>query len=134
MILDFLPALRETRKNIQYLTPEEIQKIKKALAGENQLSLCDKAIGMLALYTGLRSCDIAELKLDAIDWDRDLINIIQQKTGFPLELPLIAVVGNTIYNYLTSERPHTESEYLFITQNKPYSRLKRSIITCHSES
>ncbi len=67
---------REIKKNIQYLTPEEIQKIKKALAGENQLSLCDKAIGMLALYTGLRSCDIAELKLDAIDWDRDIINII----------------------------------------------------------
>lgn len=123
-ILDFFPALRETRKNIQYLTSEEIQKIKKVLAGENQLSLCDKAIGTIALYIGLRSCDIVELKLDALNWDKDLINIIQQKTGFPLELPLTAVVGNAIYNYLTSERPNIESEYLFISQNKPYGRLK----------
>ena len=128
-ILAFLPALRETRKNIQYLTPEEIQKIKKALAdSENPLTLCDKAIGMLALYTGLRGCDIAGMTLGSIDWDRDLINIIQQKTGFPLELPLTAVVGNAIYNYLTSERPHTESEYLFISQNKPYGRLKNGSI------
>lgn len=126
-ILAFLPALRETRKNIQYLTSEEIQKVKGVLANaENPLMLCDKAIGTLALYTGLRSCDIAGLTLDAIDWDRDLICIKQQKTEFPLELPLTAVVGNAIYAYLTSERPHTESRYLFVSQNKPYDRLKSS--------
>jgi integrase len=128
-ILAFLPALRETRKNIQYLTSEEIQKVKDTLAdGENPLTLGDKAIGMLALYTGLRGCDIAGMTLDSIDWDRDLIYITQQKTEFPLELPLTAVVGNAIYDYLTSERPHTESRYLFVSQNKPYDRLKsRSI-------
>jgi len=114
-ILAFLPALRETRKNIQYLTSEEIQKVKNTLAdGENPLTLGDKAIGMLALYTGLRGCDIAGMTLDSIDWDRDLIYITQQKTEFPLELPLTAVVGNAIYDYLTSERPHTESRYLFV--------------------
>jgi len=128
-VLTFLPALRETRKNIQYLTSEEIQKVKGKLAdGKNSLTLCDKAIGMLALYTGLRGCDIAGLALDSIDWGRDLIYITQQKTEFPLELPLTAVVGNAIYDYLTSERPHTESRYLFVSQNKPYEHLKsRSI-------
>jgi len=128
-VLTFLPALRETRKNIQYLTSEEIQKVKGTLAdGKNPLTLCDKAIGMLALYTGLRGCDIAGLALDSVDWGRDLIYITQQKTEFPLELPLTAVVGNAIYDYLTSERPHTESRYLFVSQNKPYEHLKsRSI-------
>jgi len=127
--LSFLPALRETRKNIQYLTPEEIQKVKGTLAdGDNQLTLRDKAIGMLALYTGLRSCDIAGLTHDAIDWDRDFIVISQQKTEIPLELPLTAVTGNAIYDYLTSERPRTKSGYLFVSQHKPYERLKsRSI-------
>ena len=128
-ILAFLPALRETRKNIQYLTSEEIKKVKEALANaENPLTLRDKAIGMLALYTGLRGCDIAGMTLDSIDWDRDLIYIRQQKTRFPLELPLTAVVGNAIYDYLTSERPRTESRYLFVSQNKPYDRLKSKSI------
>ena len=128
-ILAFLPALRETRKNIQYLTSEEIQKIREALANnENSLTLCDRAIGMLALYTGLRGCDIPGMTLGSIEWDKDLIYIRQQKTEFPLELPLTAVVGNSIYDYLASERPHTESKYIFISQNKPYDRLKsRSI-------
>jgi len=128
-ILAFLPALRETRKNIQYLTPEEIQKVKGTLAdSENPLTLRDKAIGILALYTGLRGCDIAGLTLESIDWNSDLIYIRQQKTEFPLELPLTAVVGNAIYNYLISERPLAESRYIFVLQNKPYERLKsRSI-------
>jgi len=127
-ILAFLPALRATRKNIQYLTSEEIQKIKEALTGENSLTLCDKAIGMLALYTGLRGCDITGLTFDAIDWDRDLIHITQQKTHFSLTLPLTAVVGNAIYDYLTTERPCTESCYLFLSQNRPYDRLKSTSI------
>lgn len=128
-ILAFLPALKETRKNIQYLTSEETQKIKEALANaENSLTLCDKAIGLLALYTGLRSCDIAGLTLDAIDWNRDLIHITQQKTELPLELPLTAVVGNAIYDYLTSERPYTKSKYLFMSQHKPYDRFKNGSI------
>jgi len=125
-ILAFLPALREIRKNIQYLTSEEIQKIKEALTNAgNSLTLRDKAIGMLVLYTGLRGCDIAGLTLNDIDWNSDLIHITQQKTGFPLELPLTAVVGNAIYDYLTSERPHTVSKYLFILQKKPYDRFQR---------
>ena len=128
-ILAFLPALRETRKNIQYLRPEEINKVKDTLASsKSKLTLRDKAIGILVLYTGLRGCDIAAMTLDSVDWNRDLICIRQQKTKIPLELPLTAVVGNAIYYYLTQERPPTESRYLFVSQSKPYDRLKsRSI-------
>jgi len=122
-VLAFLPVLRETRKNIQYLKPEEIKKVKDTLAS-SKLTLRDKAIGILALHTGLRGCDIAGLTLDSIDWDRDLIHIRQQKTEISLELPLTAVVGNAIYDYLTKERPDAECGYIFILQNKPYARLK----------
>jgi integrase len=129
LVLSFLPALRETRKNIQYLTPTEIKKFKDALNDrKNSLNLRDKAIGMLALYTGMRGCDIAGLTLDAIVWSRDLITIKQQKTQAPLQLPLTATVGNVIYDYLTSERPRTECRYLFVSQNKPYTRLKDASI------
>ncbi len=128
-VLSFLPALREIRKNIQYLIPEEIRKVKSTLAdGKNLLTLRDRAIGILALYTGLRGCDIAGLTLDAINWDRDFIDIRQQKTGVPLELPLTAVAGNAIYDYLISERPQTESRYVFISHHKPYERLKNGSI------
>ncbi|PSR22681.1 MAG: hypothetical protein C7B45_05660 [Sulfobacillus acidophilus] len=126
-ILAFLPALREPRKNIPYLTAEEIAQVKAVLApGDHSLTLRDQAIGTLALYTGLRSCDIAGMTLDAIDWDRDVLSIQQQKTQYPLELPLTARVGNALYAYLTAERPPTEDQHVFLAQRKPYERLKSS--------
>ncbi|KPA15769.1 integrase, partial [Candidatus Magnetomorum sp. HK-1] len=33
-----------------------------------------------------------------------------------------------IYSYLTSERPHTKSRYVFVSQLKPYERLKHRSI------
>lgn len=124
-VLSFLPNLRETRKNIQYLTLEEISRLKETLADkETLLSLRDKAIGILALYTGMRSCDIAGLTMDSIDWKNDSISICQQKTETPLELPLTVNVGNAVYDYIELERPKSVSEYIFLSENRPYSRLK----------
>jgi integrase len=124
-ILSFLPKLRDTRKNIQYLSPEEITAIKEVLTDKNSpLSLRDRAVGKLAMNTGLRMCDIAGMTKDSIDWDNDLIFIDQQKTEVPLELPLTAVIGNAVYDYLTQERPKTECEYIFVSEHSNDRRLK----------
>ena len=115
-LLSLLPSLKRIKKNFPFLTKQESQKIAEALKNEaGTLPLRDKAIGVIAYYTGLRWCDIASLKLDSIDWERDLIVISQQKTDVPLELPLTATVGNAIYDYLTNERPDTAESALFLT-------------------
>lgn len=84
-ILSYLPEVSHTKRNvnIQYLTKDEITKIKSVLEDDFLLSLQNKAIGLLAFHTGLRSCDIAALTFDPIDWENDLIRIVQQKTGTP---------------------------------------------------
>ena len=123
-VLSYLPAIRNVRKNIQYLTKDEIKKIKFALEDDSSLSLQNRAIGLLAFYTGLRSCDIAALTFDQIDWENDLIRIIQQKTGTPLVLPLRAIVGNAIFDYITKERPRSSENTVFLTVNTPHRRLQ----------
>jgi len=123
-ILSYLPEIRQSRKNIQYLKPDEAALVKQALKGKKpDLSQRDRAIGTLAFYTGLRCCDIAALKANDIDWKKELIRIRQQKTGVPLELPLTVTVGNALYDYITSERPNTGCEYVFISECRPYGRL-----------
>lgn len=123
-ILSFFPELREKRRNIQYLTEAEVAKIKDTLTNKNSdLSLRDKAIGLLAMFTGLRGCDIAGLRFSDIDWTNDFILINQQKTNVPLKLPLRAIVGNAIYDYISKERPRCQSEEIFITQTIPFKRL-----------
>lgn len=124
-LLAYIPPVRPGRKNIQYLLPEESEKIKRALTdAESPLRLRDKAIGILAMHTGLRACDIVNLTLDSFDWEKDRIFIRQQKTGAYLELPMRAIVGNAVYDYLTVERAETECKYIFLSMKRPYGRLK----------
>jgi integrase len=128
-VLCCLPLLREKRKNIQYLTKKEVQKIRDTLDNPlSGLSRRDKAIGMLLLHTGLRGCDIAALEMDSINWTGEKIWIIQQKTEIPLELPLMPIVGNAIYDYVTTERPDSDHRFLFLSEPRPFTPLaSRSI-------
>jgi len=123
-LIAYLPDLRRVRRNIQYLTDGEIIKIKYVLTNKDSgLSLRDTAIGTLALNYGLRSGDIAALRLDDIDLESEKINIIQQKTSVPLELPLNTAVGNALYDYVTLERPKSDCEYVFLSESRPIRRL-----------
>ena len=125
-MLSYLPALPHIKKNVQYLTKEEMWRIKSVLEKDTTLSLQNKAICLLALYTGMRSSDICSLTFKSIDWDNDLIRIKQQKTNAALVLPLRAVVGNAIFDYITKERPKSSADTIFLTVNAPYRRLHSS--------
>lgn len=125
-MLSYLPALPHIKKNVQYLTKEEMWRVKSVLEKDTTLSLQNKAICLLALYTGMRSSDICSLTFKSIDWDNDLIRIKQQKTNAALVLPLRAVVGNAIFDYITKERPKSSADTIFLTVNAPYRRLHSS--------
>ena len=122
-IISYLPALPKVNKNVQYLTKAEICRIKTVLEDDFSISLKNKAICLLALYTGMRSCDICALTFDDIDWENDSIHIKQQKTGNPLVLPLRAVTGNAIFDYITKERPRSSAKNIFLTVTAPCRRL-----------
>ena len=123
-VLSFIPPIRIARKNIDYLKEDEIVKIRAALEDSgNNLTLKDRAVGYLLLHTGIRGIDIACMKLDNIDWNNDLITFEQQKTSQPVQLPLIPVVGNAIFDYCAMERPNSESPYLFLNPLAPHNSL-----------
>ena len=121
-ILSFLPLLRENRKNIQYLLPEEITMLRQSLK-DKRISLRNNAVISLLFYTGLRGCDIAALTLNDIVWEHDLIRLTQLKTDVPLELPLTPAVGNAIYDYVTEERPESNDTHLFLAETRPFKSL-----------
>lgn len=124
-ILAYLPMIRPKRKNIQYLTPEEVDAVHEMLNDkDNGLSLRNRAIGVLLFFTGLRGCDIAQMEFTDIDWGKEEIRLTQQKTDGKLVLPLTATIGNAIYDYITKERPKTLDTHIFLSEPKPYDPLK----------
>ena len=83
---------------------------------------------MTNIDTGIRGCDIAALEMNSINWIAEKIWIIQQKTEIPLELPLMPIVGNAIYDYVTTERPDLDHRFLFLSETRPFTPLaSRSI-------
>jgi len=110
----------KSRKIIPILTQKEEDSIWDTLQNNDKITRRDKAITLLGLLTGVRACDIINLKLSNIDWRTDSISIIQQKTGKPLDLPLIPVIGNAIAEYIIEERPRTDFSNVFISQVAPY--------------
>ena len=105
------------------LTDDEICKINQLLDTDT-LSLRDKAIINLLLHSGIRGVDIINLKLQSIDWNSDVIRLIQSKTKKELELPLLPSVGNALYDYITIERPKCSFDAVFISEVVPYEPLK----------
>jgi integrase len=87
------------------------------------LSARDAAITLLALTTGLRACDIVELRMGDIDWRGQTIGIVQQKTGNPLTLPLPALVMGKLADYVLDERPGSGDDHVFLRSVAPHTRL-----------
>ena len=123
-IIPFVPLLQPARKAIQYLSHEEVEAVRFAVTGkEVSLSLRDKAMGCILLYMGLRQCDILNLRLNDIDWDKETIQFTQRKTNVTIKIPMPTVVGNAVFDYCISERPDTEDDHLFLSEVFPHRPL-----------
>jgi integrase/recombinase XerD len=58
-----------------------------------------------------------------LDWDSNVINLVQYKTKKEIELPLLAVIGEAIIDYIQNGRPKSDSKTIFLTANAPYTPL-----------
>jgi integrase len=112
--------LPKMRTILGVYTDEEHEQILKFIE-HSDMPLRDKAISIIALETGLRAVDICNLKLRDIDWQNDRIHITQVKTGRALNIPLKASYGNAIADYLISERPASDSEFIFLKRKAPFT-------------
>lgn len=130
-IMDDIPPLKSGRKNFATLKDDEICIIKKNLQDgtQNDLSLRDIAVVSMLLYTAIRGTDIAKMQIGNIDWERDLIILTQSKTQQHMVLPLRAVVGNHLVDYLLSERPdNLEIKNIFTNAHCPEYPMDSSTI------
>ena len=116
-------------KIVVTLTQEERGSIKEKHANcHSSMELRDRAMMLLGTKMGLRASDIVTITLGDIDWDRQTLRVIQEKTDHEIMLPKPTEVGNAIYLYLTEGRANerTTSKYLFIKKRVPYDALNRA--------
>ena len=105
---------------------DEIRRIENSIDTSTVQGKRDYAIILLASRMGLRSGDIVKLKIEDII-EKDELNIIQQKTGNSLHLPLIDEVSSAIVDYLTV-RPSSMVKEVFLTVCAPYNPISTGTI------
>ncbi|HBS88278.1 MAG: hypothetical protein A2W91_04265 [Bacteroidetes bacterium GWF2_38_335] len=130
-IMNDIPPLRNGRKNFATLKEDEIRIIKENLQDgmRNDLSLRDIAIVSMLMHTAIRGTDIAQMQIENIDWKKDLIILTQSKTQQHMVLPLRAVVGNPLVDYLINERPsNLDIKNIFANANCPENPIESSTI------
>ena len=121
-IIRLLPKIREPRKLFNYLLPDESRKVYDCLKNElSSLSHMERAMGWILYFVGLRGTDIASISMQNIDWKHERIHLVQSKTGVPLNLPLNAAMGNSLFDYITVERPSVDSEKIFLHATRPHT-------------
>jgi site-specific recombinase XerD len=80
----------------------------------------DYAILRCLVDLGLRSCEVAALRLDDIDWKNGTLTVRTEKSQRCDVLPLPSTTGRAIAEYLRKARPANESRAVFVRHRAPF--------------
>ena len=113
-------------RSLPCFTREETSRLLAGIETGTPCGKRDYAMVALAVSTGLRCCDIVALRLDEIDWRRDEIRLVQAKTSRLLVLPLTALAGNAVAEWILNGRPGCGAPEVFTRLQPPHVRLGKS--------
>ncbi len=96
------------------LSNNDLQKFTSSFDNTTPFGLRNKTMIMCLTKLGLRSCEVANLSLDDIDWKSGVIKISKNKSRRTDHLPLLKEVGTALVNYLKKGRPITKDRHIFV--------------------
>ena len=100
------------------LSAEEVDRLIAACNGTHPGRLRDRAILLLLARLGLRSGDVAILRLTDIDWNSGTLRVMG-KGRYQVRLPLPQDVGDALLRYLECRPANVETDHVFIRSIAP---------------
>lgn len=102
----------------------DVQRLVGSTSGSDPRDIRDHAILMLLAIYGLRGGEVRGLRLEDLDWTREVITIRRPKQRRTQYYPIAESVGNAILNYLQRARPDRGTcRELFVTLRAPFRPL-----------
>jgi len=105
---------------------DNVQKLIVSTNGDRPRDIRDRAILMLLSIYGFRSGEIAKLRLEDLDWEREIINVYRSKQRVTQSYPLTYTIGTAILRYLKLVRPRIKRRNVFITLRAPFRPISAS--------
>jgi integrase/recombinase XerD len=101
----------------------DVQRLLAACAGNTPSEIRDHAMLLVIAVYGVRSGEVRHLRLEDIDWEREIICIRRPKQRKSQHYPLVREVGAAILRYLREVRPKCTPREIFLTRVQPYRAL-----------
>jgi site-specific recombinase XerD len=106
---------------------KDVQRILTEAEGESRIQIRDRAILLLFAIYGLRVSEVRRLRLEDLDWERELLIINRSKQKPRAQTyPLQRTVGDAILRYLKEVRPRCQYRELFISLKAPLKPLSKA--------
>ncbi|WP_258598416.1 tyrosine-type recombinase/integrase [Mesorhizobium sp. AR07] len=103
----------------RYLAAEQVNRLIAACDGEVVARRRDRAIVLLLVRLGLRAGDVAQLRLDDIEWETGSLRV-SGKSRYEVRLPLPQDVGDAIADYLACRPSTCPSDHVFLRNIAPF--------------
>jgi site-specific recombinase XerD len=107
-------------------TWEDVNRMIDNLTTDQPKDIRDRAIILLFALYGLRSSELAKLRLENINWESNQISVYRPKQRRTQTYPLIPIAGNAIIHYLRRVRPQNSYREIFLTLKAPIKLLSVS--------
>jgi len=111
-----------------FLSRDEVLRVLKTPDMNTPLGTRNYAVLALLATYGIRSGDLAALRLEDFDWEHDVVRVRQSKVGRTSWLPLLPGVGNSVLRYLRLARPATSDRRVFVSIRYPYGGISSGAI------
>lgn len=99
---------------VRHLDPKVLEQLIASLATGSPRDLRDRAIILMIARVGLRPGEVAQLRLEDIDWHNAAVRVRARKTGHGALLPLTSEVGTAVADYLQHGRPEVDAREVFV--------------------
>jgi len=101
----------------------DVRRLIASTGGDSARDIRDRAILILLATYGFRSGEVAGLRLEDVNWEREIVSIVRPKQRRAQEYPLVSEAGEAILLYLQRARPSCTRRELFLTSKAPFRRL-----------
>jgi site-specific recombinase XerD len=119
-LVDSLPTIAHWHLSAlpRHLEPSDLERVVEASKPTSEQGARDRAVVLLLARLGLRSGDVAGLRMRDIDWPRGRLQVAG-KGRRQAWMPLSQEVGDALLQYLESFRPRVNDDHVFITVQAP---------------
>jgi integrase/recombinase XerD len=98
----------------------DVQRLLTSTEGDQPKNIRDRAIIMLFAVYGMRVGEVHALRLEDLDWEKELIYVTRPKPRRQQRYPLSHLVGEAILDYLKKVRPRVPHREVFLTLKAPF--------------